>query len=780
MKLPIWQKCILPGMLLILVILTYWPVFNSAKLPGGELSDTVSQGYPFFTFTEKAVQNGRLPHWNPYIFCGVPFYSSFSAPVFYPVRGLLLLLSGTGGVARFLFPIHMLFGGIFAWLFLRSIGVSKWGRIVGALAFACTSWSNTLFYAGHASKIICWSFLPLLLYSCEKWMQTRKGKFIAIGGLALGMQSLASHPQMILYSTGAALIWLGFRTFSSGGSWKVNTLKALMGFSSIMLLAVAIGAVQLLPAYNFSKYSTRGDGLSFDQAASYSLPPEETLTMLFPKLFGYRHGFPGSSISGVPLYFGRLGLRLSSEFVGISVFLLALAGFMGAQKKYRWPLLTIMAAGLLVSWGGYTPLFEILYRTIPFFRKLRAPHMAAFLTTTAIALAAGPGFDAIFVRKKFNSRKLLFGIAAFSGTCILVYLLADVLLPGLQSGWWNRMGNASATGYSFVVQRRVDMAAPDFLKAAGAALVICGLLFFRKQFKERYFIPGMIIIILLAIELVPVDRDFQVYLPQTDVNQLFTAPTDLSEMTGEGRLLPGGNDFIPFGIRSVMGYHAAKPAVAEDLQMILSSGGIAAFRQTAFTVLQSQDGYLTYEQFRESLILQTRESDPSYADTLEAFLPEKPLPRAWFAESWVELDENRCLSLLASGLNPQEMSVLYGEVELPEHMDVSEAEVTIVTDEAERVVITTSNSHDGLLVLADLWYPRWQIRIDGNPVPMLQANHWQRGVVVPSGFHEVEFSFDSSDVTLGLIISIIGILAVLLIVVFETVTYKRRERLNER
>ena len=780
MKLPIWQRFILPGVLLILVILTYWPVFSSANLPGGELSDTVSQGYPFFTFTEEAVRNGRLPHWNPYIFCGVPFYSSFSAPVFYPVRGLLLLAAGTGGVARFLFPVHMLFGGIFAWLFLRSIGVSKWGRIVGALAFACTSWSNTLFYAGHGSKIICWSFLPLLLYSCERWMQTRRGKFIAIGGLALGMQALASHPQMILYSTGAAMLWLGFRIFSSTGSVKANSLKALIGFSVIILLAVAIGAVQLLPGYNFSKYSTRGDDLSYDQASSYSLPPEETLTMLFPKLFGYRHGFPDSSISGVPLYFGRLGLRLSSEFVGVSIFLLALAAFIAAKKKYRWPLLTIMAVGILVSWGGYTPVFGILYRTIPLFRKLRAPHMAAFLTTAAIALAAGPGFDAIFVRKKLNRKRFLTGIAIFSGVCILVYLLADVLLPGLQSGWWNRVGNASATGYSFVVQRRVDIAAPDFLRAAGAALVICGLLFFRKQLKERYFIPGVIITAMLAIELIPVDRDFQVYLPQTDVSQLFSTPADLQEMTGEGRLLPGGNDFVPMNIRSVTGYHAAKPAVAEDLQMILSSGGIAAFRQTAYTVLQGQDGYLTYEQFRESLILQARESDPFYADSLEAILPEEPLPRAWFAESWVELDENGCLSMLASGLNPQEMSVLYSKIELPEYMDVSEAEVTIVSDEAERVVITTSNSHDGLLVLADLWYPRWRVRIDGSPVPMLQANHWQRGVVVPSGLHEVEFSFDSSDVSSGLIVSMIGILAVILIVVFESVTHKRRKHLNER
>ncbi len=764
------------GFLLFLVpavILTYSTVFTSGSLPGGELSDTVHQGYPFFVFTSESLQNGHIPHWNPYLLCGMPFYSSFSAPVFYPARGLLLLITGVEGMIRFLFPLHMLLGGIFAWLFLGSIGVSKWGRIVGMLAFALTAWSNTLFYAGHGSKIICWSFLPLLLYSCEMWMQTGRSRFIAFGALALGMQALASHPQMIIYSSIAALLWLGFRTVSSEESIKDSALKAVSGFTVIVLLAIAIGAVQLLPGYNFSQYSTRGDDLSFDQAASYSLPPEETLTMLFPKLFGYRHGFPGSTISGIPLYFGRLGLRLSSEFVGVSVFLLALAAFIAAKRKYRWPLLLIMAVGLIVSWGGYTPLFGILYRTIPIFRKLRAPHMAAFLTTSAIALAAGPGFDALFVRKRLNGKKFILGIATFSGACFIVYLFAGVLLPGLQSGWWSRMGNASATGYSFIVQRRVDMASPDFLKAAGAALVVCGLLYFRKHLKERYAIPGVIITALLAIELIPVDRDYQVYLPQTDVNELFVAQDDLSEMIGEGRLLPGGNDFVPSGIRSVMGYHAAKPAVAEDLQMILSSGGLPAFRQTAFTVLQGQDGDLTYEQFRASLILQTRESDPSYADTIEALLPEKPLPRTWFAESWIALDKDRCLSLLASGLNPQEMTVLYDGVELPEYMGVAQAEATIITDESERVIIHTDNPEDGLLVLADMWYPRWHVRIDGNPVPMLQANHWQRAVMVPSGIHEVEFSFDSSDVSTGLLVTIIGLVSVILLITLDLILRKR-------
>ena len=489
--------------------------------------------------------------------------------------------------------------------------------------------------------------------------------------------------------------------------------------------------------------------------------------MLFPHLFGYRHGFPDSTVSGVPVYFGRLGLRLSSEFTGVLVFLLAFAAFLSSSGKYRWPLLAVMVTGLLISWGGYTPVFGVLYRILPFVRKLRAPHMAAFLTTSAIALATGPGFDAVFRNDNFPRKNFLTGIIAFAGICILIFLLADSILPGLQSGWWSRMGNPQASGYASVVHRRVDIASPDFLKAAAAALVLAGLIHFRSRFKAGLLIPGTAITILIAVEVIPLDRDFQFFLNETSVDDLFEHDRNLQELTGSGRLLPGGNELVPSHIRSISGYHAAKTSVTEDLLSMLSAGGVAAARQTGFTVLQTQDGYLTYEQFRESIIEQTSSSNPSYVDTLEALLPPESLPRVWFAESWVKLSEEQCLNYLASGLNPAEVTVLYESPDLPGVLNTSEAEAAIELDEPQRITIRTSNSHDGLLVLADTWYPRWLVFIDGEPASMIQSNHWQRGVVVPSGLHEVEFRFDSSDVTTGLFISIAGLLSALIIIVLD-------------
>ncbi|OPL17834.1 MAG: hypothetical protein AVO35_08115 [Candidatus Aegiribacteria sp. MLS_C] len=759
------------------VFITYSTVFTTGRLPGGEMSDTVAQGYPFFAYTESAMRGGGLPHWNPYIFCGVPFYSSFSAPVLYPLRWLLMISGGTGAVARFIFPLHMLLGGVFAWMFLGSIGVGRWGRIVGCIAFATTAWSNTLFYAGHGSKIICWSYLPLLLYSCEMWARTGRARYPAYGGFALGMQALASHPQMMLYSVMAAVVWTGYRVFSAGGSrWK-NAGRASVGLLTVMLLGVAVGSVQLLPGYNFSRYSTRGEDLTPDQAESYSLPPEESLTMVFPHLFGYRHGFRDSMVSGVPAYFGRLGLRLSSEFLGVLVFLLAMAAFTGSPGRYRWPLLTVGLLGLIVSWGGYTPLFGLLYRAMPFFRKLRAPHMAAFLTTSALALSAGPGFDALFRGEGFPRRAFVRVILAFSAFCLLVFLAAGFALPGLQSAWWDRMGIPGGAGYSLLVDRRVDMAATDFLRAALVGLVLAGTVHFRKALvRGSVAVPGVLIALVIGIETIPIDRDFQVFLRETDVEDLLDEHPGVAELAGSGRLLPGGNDFMPDGVRSVLGYHAAKPAVAQDLQEMISSGGALAYRQTSFTVMQSQDGYIDYSEFRRMLLEQASSSDPSLTDTLQLLVPEDPLPRTFFAGSWVLLSRNSCISLLSGGLDPQTVTVLYDDPGLPDSLNVHEARATLIVDDPHRVVVGTDNPYSGLLVLADTWYPRWKVTIDGIPGKMLQANHWQRAVAVPAGTHEVEFVFDSSDVSTGLIVSMAGAGSILLMLAADLLISRRRER----
>ncbi|NLP04519.1 hypothetical protein GX411_01015 [Candidatus Fermentibacteria bacterium] len=732
----------------------YWSVLSSPRLPGGDLSDTVHQGYPFLQFTRQALLEGRLPHWNPFIYCGIPFYSSFSAPVAYPVRGALLL-AGAEAAVRFLFPVHLVIGGMSAWLLLGAMGVSRQGRLAGALAFAAGAWANTLFYAGHGSKIICWSYLPLLLFSCERWLSTRRFWFVALGGLCFGMQALSSHPQMLLYSGIAALLWSAARSLQPRSLRKAAA--AAGGLAAMTVLGLSVGAVQLLPGYHFSGQSSRGEDLSLDQSQSYSLPPEETLVMVFPRLFGYRHGFADSSAGGIPVYWGRLGLRLSSEFTGVSVALLALIGLLAGRSAFRWPLLAIFVTGLVVSWGGYTPVYSILYRLVPLFRKLRAPHMAAFLTTSALSLMAGPGFDAL-LEKGGRSWK---AVLAFAAACLAAFAVAGPLVGGLQAGWWERMGAAPS---DWIVRQRVDMAAGDFLRACvSAALVgLAGLLASRGRLTPgRALVPALV---LISLELIPVDRDFQVFLPDTRVESVFPDYSRLAAAAGGGRVLPGGNEMMPSGVLSVAGYHAARTQANDDMLEMVSAGGLAGARLTAFTVLFESGAAVPYDS-----LVQAISGGPEGVP--EGF--ESPQPRVFIAADWTVDPSSAGGAFDPGGPPPEKLTVLDVNPGIP-HGGDSAGTARIVTDLPELVVVETSAGSPSVMVLADTWYPRWHAEVDGVEAPILRANCWQRAVAVPAGRHSVAFSFDHSDVRTGAIVSGAGVALIAAAGMLELLSHRRR------
>lgn len=741
------DTALLWGLLAVLSVLVYWPVFSSQRLPGGELSDTVHQGYPFLAYTESSLESGELPLWNPLVFCGVPFYASFSAPVFYPLRGLPLILLGAEASVRFLFPVHLILAGYFAWLLLGALGASRAGRFAGAVAYCLGAWANTLFYAGHGSKVICWAFLPLLLYAVTRFMTTRDARWIGTGAIAVGMQGLSSHPQMMIYSGIMAVVFAAWRLGRPRDWWWKVT-----GFLAMMVLGVLVAAVQLYPGYLFSAHSARGEGLDPATASSYSMPPEETLTMILPSAFGLRHGFIDSTISGVPVYFGRLGLRLSSEFTGVIVFILAMAGFIaGRDGKTRGGLLTLAILGTVVSWGGYTGFYSLLYRAIPLFQKIRAPHMAAFITATSVALAAGPGFDALFSHG--TPRKAVFSLVAVAAFFMVLLPLAGPVSEALQSSWWTRMGIPGGTGYEFMARHRVQLLRTDLFRAllSSSALLLLLLASRKYGLKARY--AAACVVAITAIELVPFNRSFQVYLNQTSIDGIYRPDSELAGMAGSGRVFPGGNELVPLGIRSVTGYHAAKPAVGDRMVELLSGATPGIIHQFGVTAFRFPEGAFTWNELHPML----SEDDPT--------LSPIPMPRAFIPARTAAGTGEQGFQAISDGADVQLMSVIdapAGEMPL-----FCSGTVRITVDTPHEVILETESEAPAAVVLADTWYPRWRAEVNGEPAEVRVANGWMRAVTTPPGKSTVRFFYDGSDVVLGMRTSIIATALALAILLFS-------------
>ncbi|NJM42241.1 MAG: YfhO family protein [Anaerolineae bacterium] len=60
--------------------------------------------------------------------------------------------------------------------------------------------------------------------------------------------------------------------------------------------------------------------------------------------------------------------------------------------------------------------------------------------------------------------------------------------------------------------------------------------------------------------------------------------------------------------------------------------------------------------------------------------------------------------------------------------------------------------------MRDACYPGWAARIDGVETPIECADSLFRKIAVPSGRHQIEFSYEPQSVRIGAIVSLVGLL----------------------
>lgn len=141
------------------------------------------------------------------------------------------------------------------------------------------------------------------------------------------------------------------------------------------------------------------------------------------------------------------------------------------------------------------------------------------------------------------------------------------------------------------------------------------------------------------------------------------------------------------------------------------------------------------------------------------------LPRAFLLPSWTwQPDLEAALEATQQpGFAFGETAVLLGSGENHTGRFDSEASATITKYEPERVVIETAHSQQALLLLSDVYYPGWQVWVDGQQVEIVQVDGPFRGVLLPAGAHEVVFDFAPRSFELGWMITAVGLLLLVLL-----------------
>lgn len=81
----------------------------------------------------------------------------------------------------------------------------------------------------------------------------------------------------------------------------------------------------------------------------------------------------------------------------------------------------------------------------------------------------------------------------------------------------------------------------------------------------------------------------------------------------------------------------------------------------------------------------------------------------------------------------------------------------------ERVEIKVDAEAPGYLILTDSWYPGWEATIDGEPVPIYQADLLFRAVAVDAGHHRVVFVFRPVSLLIGAGMSLAGLVTLVIV-----------------
>ena len=376
-------------------------------LPTSARGDMISRFSPLRAFGFGALRAGHLPLWDPLILGGVPNIGGIESALLYPPNWLHLLLPVPAALNAIL-ALHLWLAAALAALLARRLGA---GRLGAALAGVCWSLGGTVWpnvRAGHLTVLCALAWAPLVYAAADGWLETRKARWLAAGAAAFALQLLAGNPQTAYYTALGVVVFAALRLPERGRA------RLAAGVGAMLVLGALAAAAQLLPAVQAARESPRaGAGYAF--AASFSLPPENLLTLAAPYWLG----------GGTTAYFGRLYYWEASLFCGAAALVLAFACPGGRRR----PLLGGALALLALALGSRTPLHRVLYLVLPGFSLFRGPAKFSAQALLLLCAAAGLGLDAAAAPGAAALRRRLGSGALAAAAALALACAAAGLLP---------------------------------------------------------------------------------------------------------------------------------------------------------------------------------------------------------------------------------------------------------------------------------------------------------------------------------------------------------------
>jgi O-antigen/teichoic acid export membrane protein len=380
----------------------------------GLVSDLYLENYVWKRFIANALRAGELPLWNPYIFAGVPFWAAGQHSALYPLSVLFYVLPIPLAFGWFA-ALHLFLAGTWTYILGRTLHLRRVAAMLAGTAFMFSGFVVTHNVFPMIMAAMIW--LPLILAVIERVIQRagqqggallRQIPDLLVGTAALGMVTLAGHPEMYYY-VGLVSVAFGLWRLVSLGRARglVATVQTATLLMAMGLLGLGLGSAQWLPLYDLVRGNFRQGSTSFREVLGWAFPLRRIIALLIPDfygnpahhsywdLFSWRQVAVTVNATGQPIdtiYWGIKNYVEGAGYLGVLPVLLALVAML-RRRGQQWGFFAVLTLISLAFVFG-SPLYIVIYK-LPGLNQVHSPFRWIYPYTLSMAILAGMGLQAI-------------------------------------------------------------------------------------------------------------------------------------------------------------------------------------------------------------------------------------------------------------------------------------------------------------------------------------------------------------------------------------------------
>lgn len=769
-----WLKDAIP--IFVLFILTI--IFFNDVLFGNKVfahRDLTRYFYPLREFSRNEFLSGGIPLWNPYIHCGSPHLAELQTAVFYPLSVIYLLFSYPYSFNLFII-VHILLAGIGVYILMREWGYSEFSAFLSGMIFMFSGYTISVINLLASLTSVVWFPFAILFY--ERALKADWVKNTILLGVSLLFMFLGGEP-VVLYAVFFILIIHGMANYK-----KIQDIFRPVFISFLIFIALAM--FQILPFLEFAWQSSRGK-MDFNEASMWSLPVYSLLDLFVPYVSesDYIYKDYWTRQSWLLIYYMGI-FTLISAFISLKLDI----------SRRRKGLFYILALGLLLCFGRYTPLYYFLYKFLPGFKLTRYPIKFFFLAAFSLACLAGIGFDHYLknINKDKRLEKLVKNILVLGFMSALLYMVICLnftsICKFLEENIFRLFSNIKIEKYEVEC---LPYTALYNIKRALYLFMLLALLMFLgiKKTRRKFIIVIMFSVVFFdvfsanshvyknidineylepreTIRFLKQDKSiFRVFCSPAALRQtMFLPEKDYFESAEAFKERLGANIGVRYGIYDAYGYGSLYNARQEEIMNIIVNSKLPD--DTNLLNILNVKYVISPKNFESKVYHIVKKGSK-----VNIYENRNYLNRAFLAERYVIIQENAKVleRLKAKEFNPEKEVILERALEnrgqkteeRKQRTEGGNERVEIVKYTSQEVIIDANVNAGKFLVLSDSYYPGWRVYVDGKNDKIYRADYILRAVYLEPGQHQVRFLYQPVSFRIGLLISLSGAIVLLVI-----------------